>query len=550
MQVPETEFAHCGDIQIAYQVYGSGPVELVVCGGPAGHIELYWEEPLVHRWYERLGRFARVALFDRRGTGASDSASSPPSEERYMEDLAAVIDACGFERPALVGAVEAARMSALFAANHPERVSALVLVDTAARGRDTIGDDRIEWLTELIESRWGKGDLTSLYAPSMIDNDRFRRWIGRMERLSVSPHGARQIIELMRESDVSHVLPRIQCPTLVIHHRENSLVPVELGEAVAAAIPHARFTTVAGQDSMAWLGDADALIGEIEEFLTGSRTPVPCNELRAIMVTDIVGSTELAARLHHSRWQRLLAEHYELLRREIELNAGRAVKGMGDGFLAMFAEPEPAIRAARQIVAASSSMGLDVRVGIHVGAVEPLVDDVRGIAVHIAARICERAARCQILVSGTVNDILIDSEIPLKPISEERLRGVPGRWGLYEVALDTEQKFSDQQMAAIEPDGVGAATAPGPPGEVEDSAQTASEPELSSSSQQEVCQWPASRAFASALTRSSASRTHLPATSWGGWWSRCRWPRITHGCCSRWPHLRRDSVAPTGSSRG
>jgi class 3 adenylate cyclase len=453
MQVPETEFAHCGDIQIAYQVYGSGPVELVVCGGPAGHIEVNWEEPIVHNWYERLGRFARVAIFDRRGTGASDSAAHPPTDEKYMEDLTAVIDASGFERPALVGAVEASRMCALFAATHPDRVSSLVLIDMAATGRDMVGDEQVEWLTELIEHRWGKGELTSIYAPSMIDNTRFRRWIGRMERLSVSPHGARQLLELMRASDVSPVLGQINCPTLVIHHGQNSLVPVELGEAVAAAIPEARFTTIAGEDSMAWLGDADALIGEIEEFLTGSRTPAPCNELHAIMFTDVVGSTELAARLHHRQWQRLLSEHYRLLRREIELNGGRAVKAIGDGFLATFADPEQAIKAATEIVQASLSTELDIRVGIHVGAVETQPDDVRGIAVHIAARICEQADRGQILVSQTVRDILIDSAAPLEPASERSLRGVPGRWALYEISLQTCHEVGDSDLVGSRPPG-------------------------------------------------------------------------------------------------
>src|SRR5947209_10812518 len=187
MQVPETEFVHCGDIQIAYQVYGSGPVELVVCGGPAGHIEVFWEEPAVHRWYERLGRFARVAIFDRRGTGVSDSSALPPTDTQYLEDLGAVIEACGFRRPALVGAVEASRMSALFAATYPDRVSALVLIDTAARGRDVLHDDQVAMLAGLIERRWGKGELISLYAPSMIGNESFRRWFGRLERLSVNP---------------------------------------------------------------------------------------------------------------------------------------------------------------------------------------------------------------------------------------------------------------------------------------------------------------------------------------------------------------------------
>jgi class 3 adenylate cyclase len=452
MQVPETEFVHCGDIQIAYQVYGSGPAELVVCGGPAGHIEVYWEEPLVHKWYERLGQFARVAIFDRRGTGASDSAASPPTEDQYMEDLAAVIDACGFERPALLGAAEASRMCALFAASHPDRVSALILVDTAARGGDVMSQQHLEWLSELIDRRWGKGDLTALYAPSMLENERFRRWMGRMERLSVSPHGARQLLDLTLASDVSAALPRVSCPTLVIHHRENVLVPLELAQAVADAIPGARFATIAGEDNMAWLGDAEGLIGEIEEFLTGSRTPIPSNELRAIAFIDIVGSTELAAQLHHKRWQRLLSEYYALLRREIELCGGRAVKALGDGFLATFGEPEQAIRAATEVLRSSSSLELDLRAGIHVGAVESLPDDVRGIAVHIAARTCEQADRGQLLVTGTVKDILVDSEIPFGAGSKQALRGVPGDWTLYEVLISPSQDEDKPRLVSVSGD--------------------------------------------------------------------------------------------------
>lgn len=466
MQVPETEFAHCGDIQIAYQVYGSGPVELVVCGGPAGHIEVYWEEPVIHKWYERLGRFARVAIFDRRGTGASDSAPSPPTEHQYMEDLAAVIDACGFQRPALLGAVEASRMCALFAASYPDQVSALILVDTAARGQDVMSEQDLDWLGELIDHRWGKGELTALYAPSMLENERFRRWMGRMERLSVSPHGARQLLELTLASDVSEALPKVTCPTLVVHHRENTLVPQELAEGVAAAIPDARFTTIAGEDSMAWLGDGEALIGEIEEFLTGSRTPAPYNELRAVMFTDIVGSTELAAQLHHKQWQRLLSEHYALLRREIELCGGRAVKAMGDGFLATFSEPEQAIRAAAEVLRSSPSSGLAVRAGIHAGAVESLPDDVRGIAVHIAARTCEQADQGQILVTRTVKDILVDSEVPLGDGSEHSLRGVPGRWTLYEVLASPGQDEDKPHCA-----GMGARTPWGTAGQILEAIQ-------------------------------------------------------------------------------
>jgi class 3 adenylate cyclase len=432
--VPDTEFAHCGDIQIAYQVYGSGPVDVVLCGGPAGHVECYWEEPLIHRWFERLGRFARVAIFDRRGTGASDSTADPPTDEQYMDDLAAVIDACGFRRPALVGAVEASRMCALFAATYPDRISSLVLVDTAAAGRQVLSDEHFKWLEWVIEERWGKEDISALYAPSMRHNQRFQRWFARMARLAVSPQGARRILQLTMQSDVTEALPGIAARTLVIHHRENALVPAELGRAVAEAIPNARFVEVAGQDSMMWLGDADALLGELEEFLTGSRRMAPCSELATILFTDIVGSTERAAALRHEQWQQLLSQHDELVRHQIELCGGTVIKAIGDGFLATFETPDQAVRAAEDAIRDAEPLGLELRVGIHVGAVERLADDVRGIAVHIAARIIELAQPGQVLVSQTVKDVLMDSPVALEPVSEQPLRGVPGRWLLYELA--------------------------------------------------------------------------------------------------------------------
>lgn len=433
MQIPETEFAHCGDIQIAYQVYGSGPVELIVLGGPAGHVEAYWEEPAVHKWYERLGAFARVATFDRRGTGASDSGQDTPTDASYMEDLAVVIEASGFRRPALVGAVEASRLFARFAATHREQVSALVLIDTAAAGRDVLGEERVRQLSELIERRWGKGQISALYAPSAAEDESLRRWFARIERLAVNPSGARQILELALESDVTDVLPQIACPTLVIHHRENAFVPIELGRAVADAIPNSRFVTVEGRDSMAWLGDSDALLGEIEEFLTGTRTPQRATEVAAILFTDVVGSTELATRVHHKEWQRLLGKHDELVRREIALAGGTVVKAIGDGFLATFETPHEAVRAAEQSMRAVVPLGLRLRAGLHVGAVEHLPNDLRGLAINIAARICELADGEQILVSPTARDILLDSNLDLDALPEQTLRGVPGTWRVYEV---------------------------------------------------------------------------------------------------------------------
>lgn len=433
MQVPDTEFAHCGEIQIAYQVFGSGPIELVICGGPAGHIEVYWDEPGFHEWFERVSRFARVAIFDRRGTGASDAAEDLPTNSQYMQDLRAVIDACGFQRPALLGAVEASRMCALFAATYPERIQALILVDTSAAGGDVLDEEAVSRMEAMIDERWGKGDVASIYAPTAAQDEPFRRWFARLERLSASPRGARQILELARRADVTDALGDISCPTLVLHHRGNAFVPVELGRAVARAIPGARFAVIEGQDSLVWLGDVEALMGEMEEFLTGSRTPAPCSQLAAILFTDIVGSTELAARLHHAQWQRLLREHDKLVCREIELCGGTVIKELGDGFLAVFATPDRALRAARAAVAASTALGLRLRAGIHAGAIERTVDDVRGIAVHIASRITECARPGQVLVSGTVRDILIDSELALAGVCEQPLRGVPGRWPLFEL---------------------------------------------------------------------------------------------------------------------
>ena len=448
MQVPETEFAHCGDIQIAYQLFGSGPNELVVCGGPAGHVEVYWDEPRTHEWYERVSRFTRVAIFDRRGTGASDAGEDPPTDEQYMQDMAAVIDACGFERPALLGAVEATRVCALFAATYPERVSALVLIDSSAAGRQVLADEKVHEMEKLIDERWGKGDFAWIYAPSAADDERFRRWFARLERMALSPRAARQILEMARQADVSAALKQISCPTLVLHHRDNEFVPVERGREVASAIPGARFVPIDGRDSMAWLGDADTLLGEIEEFLTGSRTPAPCSELAAILFTDIVGSTEVAARLHHEQWQRLLREHDRLVRREIELAGGTVVNDMGDGFFATFATPDRALMAAAQSVRTIADLGLQLRAGIHVGAVEKLPDDVRGIAVHIAARIAECAEPGQVLVSETVRDILIDSELVLVPACERRLRGVPGTWNLYELRSESAETARSSRSVA------------------------------------------------------------------------------------------------------
>ncbi|MEA2272270.1 MAG: hypothetical protein QOI98_978 [Solirubrobacteraceae bacterium] len=443
MQIPDTEFARAGDLHIAYQVFGSGPVELLVTGGPAGHIEIYWEEPLVRRWNECMASFARVALFDRRGTGASDAPDEPPTLEQYMEDMLAVIDACGFERPALFGGSEGGCLCALFAATYPERVSALAVLDTAARGLVAMQPGVMETISDLIENEWGKGRLvTSIYAPSMAGDVRFERWGARLERNSVTPRGARQILELMAESDVSDALPRIQAPTLVMHRREDQVVPIAEGRAFAAAIPGARFVELEGTDAMGWTGDADSVLDELEEFLTGTRSHFRHDRaLATVLFTDIVGSTDLASRLGDRRWRHLLTEHDHLIRRELDRAGGRVVKSVGDGVLAMFDSPTDAVRAARSAIEAVRPLDLHLRAGLHIGEVELLEDgDIGGLAVHIGARITDLAEPEQVLVSGTVRDILVGSGLELIPDGTHRLRGVPGKWPVYALGDGRERR--------------------------------------------------------------------------------------------------------------
>ncbi len=435
MQIPETQYAHAGEVRIAYQVFGEGAVEVVTCGGPAGHVELFWESPHVRRYFERMGTFARMAIFDRRGTGASDPSDGPPSIEQYTDDLGAVIDACGFERPALAGGAEGGRMCALFAAEHPERVSKLVLTGVAASGAAVLPPAIRARMEEVIESSWGKGELVGVYAPSMAGDESFRRWMGRLERNAVSPRGAREIMGVSAESDIRAALPKIQAPTLILHRHDDTLVPLEEGRKLAEAIPDARLVVVPGVDNMGWVGDVDALLDETEEFLTGRRgVRQPDRVLGTVLFTDIVGSTAVAARLSDRRWRDLLTEHHDAVREEVERAGGRVVKTLGDGVLAQFDSPTAALRAAPAAMEAVEPLGLRLRAGAHTGEIELLGDDVGGLAVHIGARVAASAEAGEIWVTGTIKDILIASGLHFEPRGTHDLKGVPGEWPLY--ALD------------------------------------------------------------------------------------------------------------------
>ena len=428
---PRTQYAHSGEASIAYQVFGEGPADLVLINGPASHVELTWEEPATARSFEQVASFARVVLFDRRGTGLSDAVSRPPTLEQQMDDLIAVLDAVGLERTALWGASDLG-LSALFAATYPDRVSALVLSAVAPYGGATITPEVREILLDAIERRWGDGTLLAVFAPSQLGNRAFEEWWGRMQRAAATPGMARQLIEMISQTDLRAVLPTIRIPTLVTHLSEDRYIPIELGREVAALIPGARFIEYPGQDTYGWI-DPPA-IADVEEFLTGRR---PAREidrvLATVMFTDIVGSTALASELGDDRWRRLLAQHHEVVRSELDRWRGIEVKTIGDSFLATFDGPARAVRCAAEIVEAVDQLGLQIRAGLHTGECELVGDDVAGIAVHISARVMACAEAGEVLASSTVKDLVAGSGLRFADRGLHALRGVPDDWRLYAV---------------------------------------------------------------------------------------------------------------------
>ncbi len=429
MITPRTRYAHSGDASIAYQVVGAGPIDLVLVNGPASHIELLWEEPHTARSFERLASFARLILFDRRGTGLSDPVSRPPTLELQMDDLNAVLDEVGTEQVALWGASDLG-LSALFAATYPERVNALVLSGVAANGDESMTDDKREHFLEAIENHWGEGTLVELFAPSQVGNRAFEEWWARFQRSAVSPGTARQLIEMAARADLRAVLPTINVPTLVTHMTDDRYIPVECGREVASLIPGARFIEYPGADQYAWVDAPD--LDDVEEFLTGHRSGgVIDRVLATVLFTDIVDSTGHASKLGDNRWRALLGRHNEAIRSELGRWRGSEVKTTGDGFLATFDGPARAVQCAAEIVDVVADLGLRIRTGLHTGECELVAGDVAGIAVHIGARVMEQAQPGEVLASSTVKDLVVGSGLRFADRGEHALRGVPDRWRLY-----------------------------------------------------------------------------------------------------------------------
>ena len=444
METPPTQYAKSGDTSIAYQVVGDGPIDLVLVLGFATHLELQWEAPPFARFFERLSSFSRLIVFDKRGTGLSDPVTEAPTLEQRIDDVRAVMDAAGSERAALFGISEGGPMSVMFAAAHPDRVTAMVL--HGAMGRTTEAPD-YPWASpaealresaaEFIAPYWGQQaeGMMELFSPSLADDPQAVEWTARMERTAASPAMVQQIFEMFLDIDVRALLPTIRVPTLVIHRRGDRVVNRRAGQELASQIPNARYVELPGIDHVPWAGDTEAVVGEAEEFLTGARSvPEPDRVLATVMFTDIVGSTERAAEFGDARWRELLAAHQAAVRRELERFRGREVKTLGDGSLATFDGPARAIQCGRAIAEATRAMGLEVRIGLHCGEVELMDEDVGGIAVHIAARVGALAAPDEVLVSSTVKDLVAGSGIQFVDRGAQRLKGVPDEWRLFAVA--------------------------------------------------------------------------------------------------------------------
>jgi class 3 adenylate cyclase/pimeloyl-ACP methyl ester carboxylesterase len=433
----EVRYAQSGELSIAYSVFGDGPIDVVFVPGFISHQELAWDSPLIQGIYQRLGAFARVITFDKRGTGLSERTLGFGSAEERMDDIRAVMDAVGCERAALVGISEGGPLTSLFAATYPERASALVLWGTFARilvapdYEFGVPEEAVELLVSVLRDTWGSGKALRFFvhAPDDPETDRA---LARHERNACTPS---MVVEVMRKNaaiDVRSALPAISAPTLVVHREGDPMVPVQAGRYLADHIEGAQLRVFPGDwHTNGMAGGEDDLLDVVEEFLTGER-PVHTAEidriLATVLFTDIVGSTEQAAALGDRKWRDVLDRFRHVVRRELDQHRGREVNTRGDDFFATFDGPGRAVRCAGAIGAAARPLGLQVRAGLHTGEVELQGDDVAGLAVHIGARVCGLAGADEVFVTSTVRDLVVGSGLEFTDRGRHELKGVPGEW--------------------------------------------------------------------------------------------------------------------------
>jgi class 3 adenylate cyclase/pimeloyl-ACP methyl ester carboxylesterase len=438
---PVTQYARSGEASIAYQVVGDGPIDMLFLPGWISQIEQLWEAPANRRFLERLAAFTRLILFDSRGTGLSDRVLEAYTLEQEARDAIAVLDAAGSERAAVFTYGIGGLLGALLAADHPERIGALVMYASTACASWApdydwaLTREEREELVEVNVGEWGQvnSPAMSSFAPSMGADPALAEWFARLQRLAASPGEARTIFRALIDLDVRDALPRIRVPTLVMHRPQEQVWDVRNSRYLAEHIPGARYVELDGVDSFPFVGDSDAIIEEIEEFLTGVRTGGEVERaLLTVMFTDIVDATSRAAHVGDGRWRDLLSGHDELVRLELARFRGREVKTVGDGFLATFdGPPSRALRCALAVTRAARALGVEVRVGMHTGECELIGDDVGGMAVHIASRVSGLAAPSEVLVSGTVFGTVVGGPFTFEDRGFHELKGVPGRWPLF-----------------------------------------------------------------------------------------------------------------------
>jgi len=438
--LPETKYAKSDDINIAYQVIGDGPIDLVYVPGWVSNIEYAWEEPTLYRFLMKFASFSRLILFDKRGTGLSDKVSGLPTLEQRMDDVRAVMDAVGSRKAALFGVSEGGPLCTLFAATYPERTTALIIYGSYAK---RLWDPEYPWAPteeqrqtffDEIKKNWGGAVGLEARAPSLKYDERFKQWWAAYLRRSASPGDALALTSMNAEIDVRHILPAIHVPSLILHRKGDLVTKIEEGRYIASKIPNAKLVEFEGIDHLPWVGDFDELIDEMEVFLTGKHTEIEHDRILAtVLFTDIVGSTERALELGDKRWKDLISAHHSIVRKEIGLFRGREIDTAGDGFFAVFDGPARAVRCACAIRDSIRQIGMEIRSGVHTGECEIMGSNIGGIAVHIGARVISKAQEGEVLVSSTVKDLVAGSGLVFESRGKHSLKGIPGEWELFSV---------------------------------------------------------------------------------------------------------------------
>jgi pimeloyl-ACP methyl ester carboxylesterase len=442
--MPDIRFAQSGDVSVAYAVNGEGPIDIIYVQGAISHLEVWWDMPMFREWCERIGEFARLVRFDKRGMGMSDRVPGATTLETRMDDIRAVMDALGSERAVLIGQSEGGPLSMLFAAAYPERTRALVLAGAEVRERrdeewpwgEATDAEFDEYIVGL-EERWGKPRSLEHFIPSVGDVPWVNEWFGRLQRNSCTPGAWEAFARMAHDIDVRHVVPHINVPTLIYHTVGDRVCSVENARFLSRHIADSRYVEAPGADHFLWAEEADPFIAELREFLTGEREAQPTTVdrvLATVLFTDIVDSTARASELGDRRWRELLVEHHRVVRAAVERHQGSEVDMAGDGVLATFDGPARAIRSAQAIQRDTAPLGLGVRAGVHTGEIERIGDGVAGIAVHVGARVAAAAGSGEVWVSSIVPQLTAGSGIAYQERGAHQLKGVEGEQQLFSVA--------------------------------------------------------------------------------------------------------------------